>query len=132
MSKPALLDNSKLTGFSVLINGTGPTVILNSVSNYLFRIFSIKCWLENNATIAVAGQVDIVLYDGGVTTNIATSVFVPAAAGTAIGSQHFDLIPIGSIYTSTAVGNAISIGLSVGLTAGNIRVNSLFTNANQY
>lgn len=105
------------------ITASGNTAIWTPAAGNRFNLLGAYITITGNATRAVASGTQITLRDGGTVDIIGASVFIPGAAGTAIG-QDIILGPwnLNAAYRSSAVNSVLNVRLAAALTAGTATV----------
>jgi hypothetical protein len=106
----------------------GNTALWTPAAGKKFRLMRFRVQVTGNAALAAAGILTVDLQDAAAAFNMATSVFVPGAAGTTMaGWYESDWVDLGQGYLSVLANNVLNINLSAALTAGLVRVQTAGT-----
>jgi hypothetical protein len=103
---------------------TGSTALWTPATNNKFRLLGYLIEVTQNAAASSAGVLTIKLLDSATDIAIDHQVFIPAAAGTTLGSGYSTgLIILGTFgILSAAANNVLNLNLSFALTAGQVNV----------
>ncbi len=102
---------------------TGPTALWTPGSGNKFRILKVWVTVSDSATLAVAGRLQIQLYDGATLLPLEADIFVPSTAIDTSGALYDRTFDLGSFgILSATANNVLNVVLSVALTAGNCQV----------
>lgn len=101
---------------------SGDTALWTPTSGKKFRLMRYIIHVTGGATLAAGADLDIVLRDATTALNLGHSLYVPTAAGTALGGFSTGWINLGNGPLSAANNNVLNVNLSAALTAGKVRV----------
>ena len=113
---------------SIAATAIGNTLVWDPALGKKFRLLSVYVRPDIGALVNVAGDVIVDFRDGNTSIGVAATFYIPKTIAAFPPPEPFfqqDLGPIG--YLSSAADNILNVNLSVGLLAGQFRVNVMGT-----
>lgn len=105
------------------VTASGNTAVWTPAAGKKFRLMRYCIAVTGNAAQSSAGVVTIKFQDGTTDVGLNHSAFVPATAGTTMGSDfNTGWVDLGNGILSAAANNVLNLNLTATLTNGNARV----------
>lgn len=101
---------------------SGNTAVWTPTSSKKFRLMRYRIDVSNAATLASGADLDITFQDASTGMPVGATLYVPASAGTALGSWTSGWCDLGQGILSASANNVLNVNLSAALTAGKVRV----------